>query len=214
MNSARQERPWFRNPFILYFLIGIILLTAARLLWPEKSPVPDALIELPGWELTDQDGNRFGSADLEGRVYIASFFFTRCRTICPTLTRSMRTLQDRLAEEGVDLDRVKLVSISVDPEYDTPEVLQGFAILHGVDPARWTLLTGERPAIRALLENGFMVGMGELSQPTEGLFDIAHSAKFALVDRSGGMRGHYASEGHERDILLQHAIYLAEHPQP
>ena len=214
MNSERQPRPWFRSPYVLYFVIGVILLTGARLLWPEKSPVPPLLVELPAWELTDQDGAPFGSADLEGRIYIASFFFTRCKTICPTLTRSMRSLQDSLAEEGIDTDTVKLVSISVDPEYDTPLKLRAFAQLHGVDPARWTLLTGDRDAIRNLLEDGFMVGMGELSEPTAGLFDIAHSAKFALVDRSAGMRGHYASEGHERDIVLQHAIYLAGHPQP
>ena len=214
MNSERQQRPWFRNPFVLYFLIGVILLTGARLLWPAKSPVPAPLTRLPAFELTDQNGKPYGSADLEGRIYIASFFFTRCKTICPALTRSMRVLQDSLAEEGIDPDTVKLVSISVDPEHDTPEKLREFAEIHGVDPARWTLLTGEKAAIRILLENGFMVGMGELSEPTEGLFDIAHSAKFALVDRSGGMRGHYASEGHERDIVLQHAIYLAGHPQP
>ncbi len=214
MHSQQQQRPWFRNPFVLYFLIGVTLLTAARLLWPEKSPVPEPLAGLPEWELTDPEGNRFGSDDLEGRVYIASFFFTRCKTICPALTRSMRSLQDSLAEQGVDTGAVRLVSISVDPEHDGPEKLQAFAELHGVDPARWTLLTGQRETIRALLEEGFMVGMGELNEPTEGLFDIAHSAKFALVDRSGGMRGHYASEGHERDILLQHAVYLAEHTQP
>lgn len=214
MNSERQQRPWFRNPFLLYFIIGIVVLTAARLLWPEKSPVPPPLAGLPEWELIDQNGKPFGSGDLDGRIYIASFFFTRCKTICPTLTRSMRTLQDSLAEEGIDSDTVKLVSISVDPEHDTPEKLRAFADLHGIDPARWTLVTGERAAIQALLEGGFMVGMGELSEPTAGLFDIAHSAKFALVDRSAGMRGHYASEGHERDILLQHAIYLAEHPAP
>ena len=214
MNSEPPQRPWFRNPFVLYFLIGIVLLTAGRLLWPEKSPVPEVLIDLPAWELSDQNGDRFGSADLDGQVYIASFFFTRCKTICPALTRSMRSLQDRLAEEGIDTDTVQLISISVDPENDVPEKLRAFAALHGVDPARWTLLTGEKESIRALLEEGFMVGMGELTEPTEGLFDIAHSAKFALVDRTGGMRGHYASEGHERDILLDHAIYLAEHPSP
>ena len=210
MNSEQQQRPWFRNPFVLYFAIGVILITAARLLWPEKSPVPPSLIDLPRWELTTQDGETFGSEDLNGTVYIASFFFTRCKTICPALTRSMRTLQDSLEEEGIDLDKVKLVSISVDPDHDSPEKLKEFAGVHGVDPARWTLLTGDRATIQTLLEKGFMVGMGELSEPTEGLFDIAHSAKFALVDRTGGMRGHYASEGHERDIILQHAIYLAE----
>ena len=100
MNSEPPQRPWFRNPFVLYFVIGIALLTAGRLLWPEKSPVPEVLIDLPAWELVDQDGDRFGSADLAGQVYIASFFFTRCKTICPALTRSMRSLQDRLAEPG------------------------------------------------------------------------------------------------------------------
>ena len=214
MNSQPQQRPWYRNPFVLYFLIGITLLTAGRLLWPEKSPVPEPLAALPAWELTDSQGNRFGSADLEGRIYVASFFFTRCKTICPALTRSMRSLQDSLAEQGVGVDDVRLVSISVDPEHDVPEKLQAFARLHGVDPDRWTLLTGEKETVRTLLEEGFMVGMGERSEPTAGLFDIAHSAKFALEDRTGGMRGHYASEGHERDILLQHAAYLAEHTAP
>ena len=64
MSDERQQRPSVRNPFVLYFLIGIILLTAARLLWPEKSPVPGSLATLPAWELIDQDGNRFGSGDL------------------------------------------------------------------------------------------------------------------------------------------------------
>jgi len=82
------------------------------------------------------------------------------------------------------------VSITVDPEHDTPQELRVAGQRYGVDPARWVLLTGPRPAIRELAVGGFQVALGE-PENAEGGFDIAHTGKLLLVDASGALRGYY-----------------------
>jgi cytochrome oxidase Cu insertion factor (SCO1/SenC/PrrC family) len=215
--DQQQHRPLYRNPYLLYFLTGVILLTLLRMFWPvpEVPPVLErngTAITVPDFTLIDQDGQPFSAADMEGHVTIVSFFFTRCLSICPTLTRSMKEVQDRLDQERIDPADVRILSISVDPLHDRPEQMRAYAGQHGIDPDRWTQLTGEKAAIQILLERGFLVGMGERTEPTEGLIDIAHSARFVLVDRNRGIRGHYNSEGNERDLILRHAMILAENP--
>jgi protein SCO1/2 len=211
------HRPFYRNPYLLYFLTGVILLTLLRIFWPvpEVPPVLErngTAITVPDFDLIDHQGEPFSAEDMDGHVTIVSFFFTRCLSICPTLTRSMKTLQDRLDQEGIDPADVRLMSISVDPEYDRPEQMRAYAQQHGIDHNRWTQLTGDRAGIQLLLERGFLVAMGERTEPTEGLIDIAHSARFILVDRNRGIRGHYNSEGNERDLVLRHAMILAKNP--
>jgi len=89
---------------------------------------------------------------------------------------------------------VRLVSFSVDPEHDTPEVLRGYAESRGVDLTNWSLVTGGEEAVRSLVVSGFALPMGERLDLAGGLVDVAHAARLVLVDRQGGVRGYYSSD--------------------
>ncbi|ANM29483.1 hypothetical protein ABI59_07635 [Acidobacteria bacterium Mor1] len=148
----------------------------------------EILVDLPDFSLTDQKGNSFGSADLEGRVWIAGFIFTRCGSVCPQLTGRMEVVQGDLIHE-LSTFGTHLVSFSVDPEYDTPEVLSAYADKYGAMGDHWTFLTGTRDEIWQLSENGFKLGVGEA--PDNAEMPIFHSEKLVLVDGEGRVRGFY-----------------------
>jgi protein SCO1/2 len=192
-----SKKPWYKNLFLWYFLIGAITLTLMRPLLRREPPPPPVVGQVPPFELVDQNGNSFSFSDLEGRVWVANFIFTSCPSICPLLTRGMAGLQQRYDTYGID--EIKLVSFSVDPENDTPEVLRDYAALHEADPGRWTFLTGEEAEIRELIVNGFKTAMSEPLTNDAGLIDIMHSGKFVIVDTSGGIRGYYDSDAEGLD---------------
>lgn len=195
--------PLMRNPWVLAFLVGCITVTLIRpfLRWePEPPPV---LGELPAFTLVDTTGASFGSAELRGEPWIASFFFTRCPSICPVLMTRVATLQERFRDAGVT--GIRLVSISVDPEHDTPARLREAEPRYGVDPARWKLLTGERAAVQTLLVDGFKVpGLEKLG--SDG--DLPHTAKLVLVDGRGRVRGYYDSDEPGLDEVFHRAQHV------
>src|SRR5262245_62118461 len=104
---------------------------------PRDPPSIDAGVELPAFSLTDQTGSRFGSAQLDASVWVAHLTFSRCREICPDVVATLRGMQSEL--KGQD---VQLVSFTVDPEHDPPQVLRDYATASGADQARWKFLTG------------------------------------------------------------------------
>ena len=117
----------------------------------------------------------------------------------------MARLQARLDERGIQ--GIRLVSISVDPEHDTPEVLRAYGKDLAVKPERWTLLTGDPRTIQAVVVGGFKVPL-EHTPPTPGSpFEIAHTGKVVLVDGSGGIRGYYDSD----DMGLDEVFNRAQH---
>lgn len=205
-----------RNPYVWGFVIGIATLTALRPLLRHEPPPPPILRALPAYSLVDAEGRPFGSAELSGRVYVVSFFFTQCRSICPVVMRGMGRLQEGFDARGID--GVHLVSISVDPAHDTPEVLRAYAAEHHVDPRRWTLLTGDPERIRALVVDGFKTPLpaGAPAPGAGGPIDIAHTAKLVLVDGRGNVRGYYGSDEMGLDEVFnraQHVLRQArEHP--
>ena len=170
----------------------------------EPAP-PPVLGPVPEFRLTASGGEAFGTAELEGQVYVANFFFTRCVSICPLLTAAMGRLQQRYDEAGIE--GIRLVSISVDPEYDTPERLREYGEERGVDPRRWNLLTGEAEAIRRLVVEGFRTPLGE-PQTNGGLMDIAHSGKLVLVDGGGAIRGYYDSDPTGLDEIFHRSRHV------
>jgi len=147
---------------------------------PEISSVPDMT-------LTDQNERKVNLLhDLRGRVWIADFVFTSCAAQCPVITQRMVELQKALVDGG--LHEVRCVSISVDPERDTPEKLREYAAsFKAPDPANWLLLTGERSQIRDLVTKNFLLALQEETANSP----ILHSFKFALVDRNGRIRATY-----------------------
>lgn len=131
------------------------------------------LRKLETFELTDQHGKVFRSDQLRGNVWVASFFFTACPSECPRLTRALAELQTAFPE-------LHLVSITCDPETDTPAVLAQYAAKYGADPQRWKFLTGDLDKIQHIANRVFQVGFAKAS----------HSNRVFLIDRDGNIRTH------------------------
>lgn len=121
----------------LLALTALLLGVAAR----SRAALPSK--PAPSWSLVNQEGQSFGSTNLRGKVALVTFVYTNCPTVCPTLTRQMKQLQDELKKKGVYGQRVVFVSMSVDPERDTPARLKEYGTLQGVDFAGWTWVTGQ-----------------------------------------------------------------------
>ena len=138
---------------------------------------------VPGFQLTNQNGQPFGSAQLSGKIWIADFIYTTCPGPCPMISSRMSELQKPLQKTDVHL-----VSFSVDPEKDTPEVLRGYADKLQAEPGRWDFLTGAKPAIYKLSHDGFKLAVSDGSD-AQGI--PVHSTRIVLVDRHGQIRGYY-----------------------
>jgi protein SCO1/2 len=130
----------------------------------------------------NQDSQPFGSEQLTGKIWIADFIFTTCPGPCPIISTRMSELQKPLAKSDVHL-----VSFSVDPEKDTPEVLRRYAEKLKAEPARWDFLTGSKQAIYNLSKDGFKLAV---SDDPEARIPV-HSTRLVLVDRHGIIRGYY-----------------------
>jgi protein SCO1/2 len=140
----------------------------------------DAALRVGDFQLVERSGRSVTQHDLEDRVWIGSFIFTRCPLSCPRITSVMKGLQEKLAGTSV-----LLVSLSVDPEHDSPSVLADYANRFGADPERWWFLTGEKSSIYDLIRDRFKLTVME-NPPTDdgGLGEsILHSDRLALVDR-------------------------------
>ncbi len=179
--------------FALLFLV-VLAAWAGFFLWsalfggpqvPEPGKEPLRVYgPIDAFDLLDQDGNPFRREDLLGKVWVVDFFFTRCHTLCPQLTLKM----DHLARGWHRENRLHFLSISVDPEFDRPEILKSYAHEHDIPLSRWTLATGDKTAIRDLSQKTFKLGMG-IKMDAGG--DITHSSRFVLVDADGRIRGYY-----------------------
>jgi protein SCO1/2 len=144
---------------------------------------------IPDFKLTERSGAPFESASLKGKVWVADFFFARCPGVCPALNARMAELHKTFVAE----DRVRFVSITTDPQNDTPAVLQEYALRFQAD-ARWPFLTGEKDAIWKLSRDGFKLAVAESPGERE---PITHSTRLVLVDKNGVARGFYEGVGEE-----------------
>ena len=162
---------------------------------------------IPSFTLVDERGQPFTEAALRGHPTIVSFLFTRCDTICPITTMKMQRIQDKTFDAGA---RIKLLSFSVDPVYDTPPRLAEYAKRYQADPARWRFVTGPFETVNALVEGPFMTSMLHEADRPGGIPNIAHGGYFMLVDGELHIRGMYESGDIQRlDTLIHDARYLA-----
>jgi len=174
------------------------LVVAAIFSWPIARavrvrlppPLPE-LAALPRFELVDQEGRHFGTKDLDGRVWVASFIFTRCTTICPRITARMTEVQGRTRQLA---PAFHLVSFSVDPEHDTPARLAEYARAHRASPRLWSFLTGPEEAVKDAVVGGLKVSMGKEPSDRGGFEGIFHGSHLVLVDARGRVRGYYDPE--------------------
>ena len=194
----------FLHPLWVLFAVLVVGLPALVLLWPEREP-PEQYAPIPPFSHIDQDGEPLTREALLGTVWITDFIFTRCPNICPTLSARMRELQPKvLATSGVGL-----LSISVDPEHDTPEVLTAYAERMGADRSAWRWMTGEVTPIHATIE-GFQQALDVRKTPDNPVPDITHSTRLILVDTRGVLRGFYETDPESMDTLWSDALWLAK----
>ena len=194
----------------LFWLAVLAVPAAWPIVWSLATPVPPklpVLATLPAFRLTDQAGRPFGSEELEGRAWVASFIFTRCDTICPAITARMARIQDRTRNLGTAFH---LVSFSVDPEFDTPERLEAYARAHRASPRLWSFLTGPEAAVKEAVVGGLKVALGR-ERSEDGRFEgIFHGSHLVLVDQRGRVRGYYDSDDADAvDRVVRDAGLLA-----
>lgn len=146
---------------------------------PGQLPI---LSTVPDFTLIDQDGKHISLADLKGQIWLADLIFTKCEGICPVMSGNFAKLQNSIND-------VRLVSFSVDPEFDSGAVLREYAKRFNADPAKWTFVTGHRPTIFNLAKKGFLLGVDSTGLSPDAL--VTHSEKFVLIDKDGKMRGYY-----------------------
>jgi cytochrome oxidase Cu insertion factor (SCO1/SenC/PrrC family) len=181
----------------------------------------------PTFTLTDQRGRPLSDADLRGKVVVADFIYTTCTDICPALTAQMASLRTLLADEGLLGDDVVLLSISVDPARDTPEVLRAYSAPFAADPANWHFLTGDEAAIRQVVVKGFLLGVEVMEAAVQDAaahadgtahsagdghtsghgadnngYEVSHSGRFVVIDRDWQVRGYYDSAGLDHDEFV------------
>ncbi|HLJ10412.1 MAG TPA: SCO family protein, partial [Planctomycetaceae bacterium] len=183
-------------------------LVALLVLWPlangraiaqEKKSVWDPA-GVEDFSLTECHGQTVTKADLLGKPWVACFVFTRCAGPCPRVSEQMQILQERF--KGLD---VRLVSLTVDPDHDTPEVLREYAAHYRADPQRWWFLTGDKDVIYGLIRRSFRMIVDEDEQQTPG-FEVVHSIEIMHVDAQGVVRGRYNARNDVDMAKLRRAL--------
>lgn len=178
--------------------VGIVLLLGGIVFFlhvnemRNKDADLERLFEAPEFLLTNSSGKELSKQDLQGTVWVVDFIFTRCAGPCPLMTQRMKALQTRLKEEGLIEPgaKVALVSISVDPGYDKPEVLATYAVTWGADTDSWHFLTGPKEQTLQVIREGFKItASGDSDAAADDTMPtIIHSTNFLLVDQSGWIR--------------------------
>jgi len=187
--------------------IGLLIAGQLALGWdpvyghdPKSSPLeqgaPRRQVRLPvrGFSLTNQEGRAFRFEKLKGKLVLASFIYTSCPDVCPLITANMKAVQEKL--KSTERRSVHFISITTDPEIDSPEVLKAYAKRYGVDFSNWSFLTGTLEELKPIWKN-FGV---KVERRERGL--INHTSLTALIDAEGVMRfAHYGSSPDPKKML-------------
>ena len=171
---------------IRYFILSLAVIFTGAVVWLGWAgrkiimvePLP-VLGEVADFSLLDTGMNEKSLEDLKGKTWVIDFMFTTCGTTCPVMTKQMAKLHRSYVLE----EDVRLVSVSVNPEYDSPNILNDYAQKHEIDTDKWFFLTGSREAIHKLAVESFKVG--SVDDP------VFHSTRFILVDPQARIRGYY-----------------------
>ena len=165
--------------FGIYGLVALFILFTYFIQESKRQNTLPIIGKVPHFDLIDSQNRNISKSDLIEKVWVADFIFTTCDMACPVMTGNMNLIHQEFREN----DAVRVVSISVYPEYDTPEVLTQYASQYAANTNRWHFLTGPEESIKNIIKDGFKIGDYE---------DIIfHSEKFALVDKKGNIRGYY-----------------------
>lgn len=162
------------------------------------------LQDVPEFSFMERSGKPLTRDDLLGKVWVASFIFTNCKTACITMSIEMNSLQ----EDFVDQPDFRIVATSVDPERDTLEVLDKFGKTYEADPEKWLFLRGDKEKVREFAHHGLKIAWHD-DDP------LIHSVYFVLVDRQGRVRGYYQqTDGDRMDKLREDITALLAEKTP
>lgn len=190
----------------LWALVAAMVVLAAGLATQAHrragSTVASTFGVLPGFSLVERDGRTVTEADLKGSVTILTFIFTRCTDSCPLQTARMARLQREINDE-----QLRLVSVTIDPIYDTPSVLSAYATRFGALRDRWLFLTGAPDAVWRFM--GDTLRLPAPARPTAGVTpSVSHTSVFLLVDPALTIRGYYGSDSAYLDELRRDTLAL------
>lgn len=190
------ERPfrtiWIGVALIILIVAGSVVLQRLKPRTPEAAPLP-VIGNIAPFSLTNQIGVVTTLEDLRGQVWLADIIFTRCPGPCARMTRQMASVQAALPKDG----QAKLISLTTDPEFDSPEVLKKYGEKFGADPARWHFLTGTKLGIAALAGDSLKLTALETKPESRTSADdlFIHSTIFVLVDKQARLRGAFETGG-------------------
>ncbi len=174
-----------------------------------KEVVDTIYPKVAAFTMLNQDSMKVTSNDLKGKIWVADFFFTSCPTICPAMTSQMK----RVSEGTEDVkDQVHLLSFSINPKQDQPQVLRAYRKKYGITANNWHFLTGNEAKTHQLGIESFQIFAGQDDEAAGG---YAHSPAFSLVDKEGYIRGVYVGTDPEQvDQLIKdlHRLIEIEYP--
>lgn len=158
--------------------------------------------KIPAFQFTDQFGRPFSNTALKGKIYVADFFFTSCKTICPAMSEQLARVQFKFKDDP----EIKLLSFSVDPETDSVSVLADYAQKYNAKKDKWYFLTGDKNNIYNLARNGYFLAA---IQNTNSKEEFVHSEQFVLIDPDSRIRGYYdGTDNLDVNRLLDEIIVL------
>ena len=184
--------------------MAVVVATACVACQPQ--PELDVFGRAPDFQLTDQTGAPFASASLAGRVTLLDFVYTHCTDACPTLSATFQQAQRKLADDKLLGERVVLVSLSVDPQHDTPAVLAEYGQQFKADATGWKFLTGDWDRVYDVI-TGFKVATRPphpaADAPAPGGTELTHSTRIILIDAQSQVRAYLEGQDATPDDLIK-----------
>lgn len=202
-------KPWF---WVVFIMLAFSIPVVRTIMKKQQMPHYPVLGQAPEFSFTNQDNETVTQKDLEGKITIVNFIFTSCPETCPFLTRQMAQIQKHMTYVR---SFVRLVSITVDPKVDTPQVLKNYASKFNANHKMWHFLTGELEDIKTFAVDGLKVGMenksehGEMMDEMDSLMAIVHAEHFVILDQAGQIRAYrQAKNDHDLEKIVHDVTIL------
>jgi protein SCO1/2 len=204
MSDSPQQLPrtlWV-GVFLMFGLLCVAGLLSMAELKSERQPRLPVIGQIADFTLTNQDGQATTLAALTNHVWVADIIFTRCAGPCPRMTCQMKSVQDGLTPDS----NVRLVTLTTDPDYDSPEILKRYGQRFGADFNRWTFLTGTKDGVAGMAAGSLKLGSTPVaSADQKGPVDLfIHTTIFVLVDKHANLRGIFQTGG--EDVDWEHGV--------
>ncbi len=196
--TSPEEKSGFKLIWLLYIISGIVLLSVFAFIVFQPVQVLPRITLGPGYALTDQDGNRLTNEDVRGSIVLYNIMYTNCDVPCTEMSQTMQEVQARLDEVDTGGIPIRFVSISIDPEHDTPDVLKTYAESFNADPEQWYFVTGAVDRLKWIVGGGFGLYFDKKDAETM-VFDPG----YFLIDSIGIMRAEYRTATPGADRILR-----------